>query len=206
MLIDKLQPSEQFKELQISRDPEGKIIDANATFFTLLRQLRRDFSGLRDIEGLSTAEVISPHRASILERLDNRIKATYTAASYFYHYKHKKHTVFVEIIQQPQLKGGRIDFINTIGRYLNVFQISNQIVFLSPRELDVFCHLTFGLPVKIISRNLGINSSTVTTYIKRIREKLHITSQTDLLSLVAEHNICKNLFDYIQRKFQIPLL
>ncbi len=49
---------------------------------------------------------------------------------------------------------------------------------LAPRELEVLHGLSCGQPYKQIAGNLGISLSTVRTYIQRIYEKLHVSSQT----------------------------
>ena len=62
---------------------------------------------------------------------------------------------------------------------------------LSQREYEVMCELALGNPVKEIASKLSISVPTVSTYRKRILEKMNMKKNSDL-TIYAIHN---NLID-----------
>jgi len=56
---------------------------------------------------------------------------------------------------------------------------------LTPRELQVMGKLALGLDNRTIGRHLGISDGTVSTYVKRIREKLGARSRGELMAMSA---------------------
>jgi DNA-binding NarL/FixJ family response regulator len=55
----------------------------------------------------------------------------------------------------------------------------DQLAHLSPREKEILRHLTHGYRYKEIAERLGINIETVRTHLRRIYEKLHVSSRTE---------------------------
>ena len=68
----------------------------------------------------------------------------------------------------------------------------NPLEVLSDREMEIAERLIIGEPMKVISRNLNIHSSTVSTYKSRILEKLHIQSIPELIKIFDVHEISKD--------------
>jgi two-component system invasion response regulator UvrY len=60
---------------------------------------------------------------------------------------------------------------------------------LSDRELDVLVRLAKGQTVKAIAADLSLNRKTVSTYHSRIRRKLHLQSDADLIRYALEHGL-----------------
>jgi len=60
---------------------------------------------------------------------------------------------------------------------------------LSDRELDVLVRLARGQSVKAIAADLSLNRKTVSTYHTRIRRKLHLRSDADLVRFALEHGL-----------------
>jgi DNA-binding NarL/FixJ family response regulator len=58
---------------------------------------------------------------------------------------------------------------------------------LAPREYEIFCLLGNRYTRKQIADQLGISASTVDTHINRIREKLNLNSNNDVLCLAIQH-------------------
>ena len=56
---------------------------------------------------------------------------------------------------------------------------------LSPREREVALLLADGLSPLLIARRLAIEPGTVKTYIQRLRARLHLASQQDIIAWVA---------------------
>ena len=69
---------------------------------------------------------------------------------------------------------------------------SNPLELLTGREMEVAERLVAGEPMKDISSDLNIHSSTVSTYKTRILEKLDIQSIPELIKLFDFHNISKD--------------
>ena len=68
----------------------------------------------------------------------------------------------------------------------------NPLEVLSDREMEIAERLIVGEPMKVISRNLNIHSSTVSTYKSRILEKLHIQSIPELIEIFNLHEISRD--------------
>jgi DNA-binding NarL/FixJ family response regulator len=54
---------------------------------------------------------------------------------------------------------------------------------LSPRELEVAVHIANGISTNDIAKKLGIKSNTVSTFRKKIFNKLSISSNVELFKL-----------------------
>lgn len=114
-------------------------------------------------------------------------------------YQYKRHTINYIKIAYPQYENNVLTHILIVTRYLNIFNIDGENIILSPRELDILVHIVFGFSVKSIEKNLHISASTINTHLCRIREKLDVNSQEELVKLVSEHAIGKHLLDYLQK-------
>ncbi len=68
----------------------------------------------------------------------------------------------------------------------------NPLVVLSDREMEIAERLIHGEPMKIISTDLNIHSSTVSTYKNRIFEKLNIQSIPELIKIFNLHEISRD--------------
>ena len=60
---------------------------------------------------------------------------------------------------------------------------------LSDRELDVLVRLARGQTVKAIAADLALNRKTVSTYHSRIRAKLHLASDADLVRFALDQGL-----------------
>jgi two-component system invasion response regulator UvrY len=60
---------------------------------------------------------------------------------------------------------------------------------LSDRELDVLVRLAKGQSVKAIAADLSLSRKTVSTYHTRIRRKLHLQSDADLVRFALEQGL-----------------
>ncbi len=64
-----------------------------------------------------------------------------------------------------------------------MFMITNKLDQLTPRELDVFNHLTKGLLYKEIAGELGVGMDTVKKHCKNIYLKLAVRNRTEATML-----------------------
>ncbi len=63
---------------------------------------------------------------------------------------------------------------------------------LSKREYFVFEQLALGVPVSDISRQEGISVKTVSTYRKRLLDKMQLSTNADLTLYALEHQLIEN--------------
>lgn len=68
----------------------------------------------------------------------------------------------------------------------------NPLEILTGREMEVAERLVVGEPMKDISNNLNLHSSTVSTYKTRILEKLNIQTIPDLIKLFNFYHLAKD--------------
>ena len=60
---------------------------------------------------------------------------------------------------------------------------------LSDREFDVLRYTAMGTPVKQIAQQLGLSPKTVSTYRRRILDKLNVDSQAEAIRYALSHGI-----------------
>jgi len=61
---------------------------------------------------------------------------------------------------------------------------------LTPRELEILCHLAAGQSNKAIARELGISDGTVKLHVKAILRKLEVHSRVEAAVIAVEKNLC----------------
>jgi len=61
---------------------------------------------------------------------------------------------------------------------------------LTPRELEILCHLAEGQSNKVIARNLGISDGTVKLHVKAILRKLEVHSRVEAAVIAVEQDLC----------------
>lgn len=62
---------------------------------------------------------------------------------------------------------------------------------LTPREMEILCHLAEGQSNKVIARNLGISDGTVKLHVKSILRKLQVHSRVEAAVLAVERGLCQ---------------
>lgn len=67
---------------------------------------------------------------------------------------------------------------------------SRMLAELTPRELEILCHLAEGQSNKVIARNLGISDGTVKLHVKAILRKLDVHSRVEAAVIAVEQNLC----------------
>lgn len=64
---------------------------------------------------------------------------------------------------------------------------------LTPREMEILCHLAEGQSNKVIARNLGISDGTVKLHVKAILRKLDVHSRVEAAVIAVERGITRNV-------------
>jgi two-component system nitrate/nitrite response regulator NarL len=61
---------------------------------------------------------------------------------------------------------------------------------LTPREMEILCHLAAGKSNKAIARDLGISDGTVKLHVKAILRKLDVHSRVEAAVMAVEQGLC----------------
>ena len=61
---------------------------------------------------------------------------------------------------------------------------------LTPREMEILCHLSEGQSNKVIARNLSISDGTVKLHVKAILRKLGVHSRVEAAVMAVEKGLC----------------
>lgn len=70
--------------------------------------------------------------------------------------------------------------------------VRSPLVELSKREIQVMWMILRGIKTKDIAEKMNLSAKTITTYHKRIFEKLHVHSDMELARLATRHGILKD--------------
>jgi two-component system nitrate/nitrite response regulator NarL len=62
---------------------------------------------------------------------------------------------------------------------------------LTPREMEILCHLAGGQSNKVIAHELGISEGTVKLHVKSILRKLAVRSRVEAAVLAVEQGLCE---------------
>ncbi|MBK1705326.1 response regulator [Halochromatium glycolicum] len=62
---------------------------------------------------------------------------------------------------------------------------------LTPREMEILCHLAGGQSNKVIGHELGISEGTVKLHVKSILRKLAVRSRVEAAVLAVEQGLCE---------------
>ncbi len=61
---------------------------------------------------------------------------------------------------------------------------------LTPREMEILCHLVEGKSNKMIARELGISDGTVKLHVKAILRKFKVSSRVDAAVIAVQEKMC----------------
>lgn len=64
---------------------------------------------------------------------------------------------------------------------------------LTPREMEILCHLAEGQSNKVIARELGITDGTVKLHVRSILRKLELRSRVEAAVLAVESGVCQTM-------------
>ena len=92
-----------------------------------------------------------------------------------------------EMVVAPELAGTLASIIQN----KDVEDDSSSSIFssLSPREMEILCHVTEGQSNKVIAKHLGISDGTVKLHVKSILRKLGLHSRVEAAVLAANEGI-----------------
>jgi DNA-binding NarL/FixJ family response regulator len=158
----------------LARQPDLAIVDMSlngSSGFDLIRSLHREMPALRIL-------ALSMHDEKLYAERCIR------AGAHGYLMKRESSKRIVGAVRDV-LKGKRFVSDQMAAMFLEKFMDGNvsqgTLSHLSDRELEVFNLLGQGLASRKIAATLNLNLKTVQGYCARIKQKLHITTATELL-------------------------
>ncbi|MFT5112810.1 MAG: two-component system nitrate/nitrite response regulator NarL [Parasphingorhabdus sp.] len=92
-------------------------------------------------------------------------------------------------IVAPELTGALANLVkngNTPERRKSMAPFSE----LTPREMEILCHLSEGQSNKVIARHLNISDGTVKLHVKAILRKLSVHSRVEAAVMAVEKGLC----------------
>lgn len=89
----------------------------------------------------------------------------------------------------PDLTGVLADLVKQ-GDSRDNRKIPSPFNSLTPREMEILCHLAEGESNKVIARNLEISDGTVKLHVKAILSKLGVHSRVEAAVMAVEKGLC----------------
>ncbi len=89
----------------------------------------------------------------------------------------------------PDLTGALANLVKD-GDPSNAKVAASPFSSLTPREMEILCHLAEGESNKVIARNLSISDGTVKLHVKAILRKLEVHSRVEAAVMAVERRLC----------------
>lgn len=151
-----------------------------------------DMPGVNGIEAVKIIRQHFPDLRILMQTVfddDDKIFESILAGASGYILKKNAPKIIIESIIDVY-KGGAPMSPAIATRVLHLFQnhvsrpsdTSDEEYNLTPREKDVLRCMVAGKPYKIISDELNITYNTIRTHVKKIYDKLHVSSNTEAVS------------------------
>lgn len=158
-----------------------------------------EMPGMTGIEAVKAIKKELPHVQVLMQTVfedDDRVFDSICAGASGYILKTHLNTRLIESIQEIQFGGSPMS--PTIARKVlgKLQQIPQHVVpekapdyQLTPREKEVLTCLVNGLSYKMIGGELNISYETVRSHVKKIYEKLHVASLTEVVAKAINQRI-----------------
>jgi DNA-binding NarL/FixJ family response regulator len=158
-----------------------------------------EMPGMTGIEAVKKIKKEFPHIQILMQTVfedDDRVFDSICAGASGYILKNHLNTKLVDSIRELQFGGSPMS--PSIGRkVLNKMQSVQQYIRpeeapnynLTPREKDVLACIVEGLSYKMIADKLFISYETVRSHVKKIYEKLHVASLTEVVAKAINQRI-----------------
>ncbi len=182
------------------KDATGHYRYVNETLLQLLSHYFNHEVKMSDIINKQDIDIFPEECAEFFVSFDKRVRESRSQVQEYETFKiNKTQQIYAVAVKKPIYENG--DFIGILGktRYLNVFTVKGKMVILSQRELDVLVHIVFGISAKQIARTLKISRGSVSTYIMRIKVKLHVETQVQLIEMIQKHVLAAYILKYLSR-------
>jgi DNA-binding NarL/FixJ family response regulator len=158
-----------------------------------------EMPGMTGIEGVKTIKKEFPHVQVLMQTVfedDDRVFDSICAGASGYILKNFLNSKLVDAIKELQFGGSPMS--PSIARKVltKMQSVSNVIkpeaapdYQLTPREKEVLTCLVNGLSYKMIVSELNISYDTVRSHVKKIYEKLHVASLTEVVAKAINQRI-----------------
>jgi DNA-binding NarL/FixJ family response regulator len=158
-----------------------------------------EMPGMTGIEAVQKLKKEFPHIQVLMQTVfedDDRVFDSICAGASGYILKNHLNTRLVESIQELQFGGSPMS-PSIARKVLNKMQSVQKIIKpeqapdynLTPREKDVLACIVEGLSYKMIADKLFISYETVRSHVKKIYEKLHVASLTEVVAKAINQRI-----------------
>lgn len=158
-----------------------------------------EMPGMNGIEAVNAIKKEFPHVQILMQTVfedDDRVFDSICAGASGYILKNHLNTKLVEAIRELQFGGSPMS-PSIARKVLNKMQSVATIIkpeeapdyHLSPREKEVLSCLVNGLSYKMIAADLHISYETVRSHVKKIYEKLHVASLTEVVAKAINQRI-----------------
>ena len=151
-----------------------------------------EMPGMSGIEAVRLMKDAFPHIQILMQTVfedDDRVFDSICAGASGYILKNHLNTKLIDAIKELQFGGSPMS-PSIARKVLNKMQSVATIIrpeeapdyHLSPREKEVLSCLVNGLSYKMIAADLQISYETVRSHVKKIYEKLHVASLTEVVA------------------------
>ena len=158
-----------------------------------------EMPGMSGIEAVKAIRSQLPHVQILMQTVfedDDRVFDSICAGASGYILKNHLNTKLIEAIRELQFGGSPMS-PSIARKVLNKMQAASSLIkpeetpdyHLSPREKEVLSCLVNGLSYKMIAAELHISYETVRSHVKKIYEKLHVASLTEVVAKAIHQRI-----------------
>lgn len=193
----------------LSTEPEFEVVGAFSHVLDCVQDVKDsnpdvilmdiEMPGMTGIEAVRTIKKEFPHILILMQTVfedDDRVFDSICAGASGYILKNFLNTRLVESIKELQYGGSPMS-PSVARKVLNKMQQVPQLVRpeeapdydLTPREKEVLGCIVDGLAYKMIADKLSISYETVRSHVKKIYEKLHVASLTEVVSKAMKERI-----------------
>lgn len=171
------------------------------TFLSLLSYYFNRPVKAKEILNKTDKDIYPQESAEFFTDFDRRVRDSQTEIKEYESFKINK-TQRIFAVARKKTIYYQNTYVGILGKtkYLNIFTINGKMVILSQRELDVLVHIVFGLSIKVIAKHLSISAGSVSTYIMRIKTKLMVDTQLELIALIKEHVLANYAIEYLNKR------
>ncbi len=158
-----------------------------------------EMPGMSGIEAVSIIKKELPHVPILMQTVfedDDRVFDSICAGASGYILKNHLNTKLIDAIKELQFGGSPMS-PSIARKVLNKMQSISGFIkpeeapdyHLTPREKEVLSCLVNGLSYKMIASDLSISYETVRSHVKKIYEKLHVASLTEVVAKAINQRI-----------------
>ena len=158
-----------------------------------------EMPGMTGIEGVTAIKKELPHVQILMQTVfedDDRVFDSICAGASGYILKNHLNTKLIDAIRELQFGGSPMS-PSIARKVLNKMQSVASVIkpeeapdyHLTAREKEVLTCLVNGLSYKMIASDLHISYETVRSHVKKIYEKLHVASLTEVVAKAINQRI-----------------